>query len=117
MARSTEKEDFTLSQQRPDDAQLQLRRDVLLTAQVALLGEISHAVRGITLAWDATEIRLRAIIDGEPAEADVESMECAGTEIVASFPHRIAGEVLRLDEPASLEPHGLRAWVFRRKET
>lgn len=111
------KEAFTLSQQRPDDAQLQLRRDVLLTAQVALLGEISHAVRGITLAWDDSEIRVRAIMDGEPSEDDVESIECAGTEIIASFPeHQIAVEVVRLDEPAPLEPQGLKAWVFRRKE-
>jgi hypothetical protein len=112
-----EKEESTLSQRRPDDAQLQLRRDVLLTAQVALLGEISQAVRGIAVAWDDSEIRVRAIIDGEPSEDDIESIECAGTEIVASFPaHQIVVEVVRLDEPAPLELQGLKAWVFRRKE-
>jgi hypothetical protein len=112
-----EKKEITLSQQLPDDAQLQLRRDVLLTAQVALLGEISHAVRGIALGWDDSEIRVRAIMDGNPSEDDIESIECAGTEIVASFPrHEIAVEVVRLDQPAPLELQGLKAWVFRRKE-
>ena len=106
-----------MSQQHPDEAQLQLRRDVLLTAQVALLGEISPTVRGVALAWDAVEVRLRAVIDGDPSEDDVESMECAGSEIVAAFPgHRIAVEVIRVDAPAPLESHGLKAWVFRRKE-
>lgn len=106
-----------MSQQHPSDAQLRLRRDVLLAAQVAFLGEISHAVRGIALAWDDAEIRVRAIMDGEPSEDDAESMECAGTEIVASFPaHRITVEVVRLDEPAPLELQGMTAWVFRRKE-
>jgi hypothetical protein len=114
---TTAKEAFTLSQLRPDDDQLRLRRDVLLAVQVALLGEVSHAVRGIAVSWDNEEITLRAIMHGAPSEADVESMECAGTEIIASFPaHRISVEVVRVDEPAPLEPHNLKAWVFRRKE-
>lgn len=74
-------------------------------------------MRGVAVSWDTKEIRLRAIMDGEPAEADVESMECVGTEIAASFPaHRISVEVVRVDEPSPLEPHKLEAWVFRRKE-
>jgi hypothetical protein len=91
---------------------------VLLTTQTALLGEVSWAVRGITLAWSPKRIHLRAIFDGEVGEDDRESMECVGTEIIASFPeHEIVVEVLRSDAPTKLEPFFLMAWVYVRKES
>src|SRR5688572_7154269 len=108
---------FTLSHQSHSDSELAFRRDLLLTAQVALLGEVSSSIRAVTIGWSTTEIRLRAIVDGLPFDDDVDSMECVGTEIIASFPqHQIAVEVVRLDAPAPLEPHNLKAWVYSRKE-
>lgn len=108
---------FTLSRQHHNDLEIQFRRNLLLATQVALLGEISPAIRAVTVGWDASEIRLRAIVDGEPSEDDAESMECVGTEIIASFPeHELAVEVVRVDAPDSLEPHILKAWVYSRKE-
>lgn len=109
--------EYTLSPQRPSESEIQFRRDVLLTTQVAMLGEISAAVRAVTVGWDGNEIRLRAIVEGEPSEEDVESMEAVGTEIIASFPeHQIDVEVMRLDAPAPIAPHNLKAWAYARKE-
>lgn len=106
-----------MSHQHCRDSELAFRRDLLLTAQVALLGEISASIRAVTVGWSATEIQLRAIVDGLPCDDDVESMECVGTEIIASFPqHQIAVEVIQLDAPAPLEPHMLNAWIYSRKE-
>ena len=106
-----------MSQQPLSSEQLELRRTVLLTAQTALLGEVSAAVRGVTLGWSAEEVHLRVIFDGEISEGDKESMECVGTEIVAALPeHRLEVEVVRADAPSSLDEHFLAAWVYIRKE-
>jgi hypothetical protein len=99
------------------DLELEFRRSVLLAAQVALLGEVSGAIRGITLGWTSSEVMLRALVDGPVDEEDEEAMECVGTEIIAGFPtHEVSVEVLRVDAPADIKCHGLKAWVFMRKE-
>lgn len=96
---------------------LQLRRELLLIAQVALLGEVPISLRGVTLGWSETEIRVRAVFHGELHEDDRESMECVASEIIASFPrHTIEVEIVRLDAPARLNDLLLTAWVFVRKE-
>lgn len=101
----------------PHDADVTFRRDLLLTVQVALLGEISKNVRGVTVGWEGTQIQLRAIFDGPPNAEDAESMECVGTEVIAAFPsYEISVDVIRVDQPGPLEPHLLKAWVYRRKE-
>lgn len=64
-----------------------LRASVLLAMQVALLGCIGRGVRKILCRWDDSEIRARAIFDGEIREEDAEAMLEAETEIMASFPH------------------------------
>jgi hypothetical protein len=99
------------------DQNAEFRRSLLLAAQVALLGEVSAVVRGVTIGWSPSEILLRAIVDGPVDEDDQEAMECVGSEIIAGFPtHMIAVELIRVDAPASIKPHFLRAWVFMRKE-
>lgn len=99
------------------DSELEFRRRLLLTAQVALLGEVSGAIRGVTLGWTASEIILRALVDGPVSDADQESMECVGTEIVAGFPQcSIVVEVLRCDAPMDLNAQSLKVWVHMRRE-
>lgn len=90
---------------------------MLLTAQVALLGEISGAVRAVFLGWDDETIKVRAVFHGPISEEDHESIECAGTEIIASFPkYMIEVETIRLDAPADLRGKALKAWAYYRKE-
>lgn len=99
------------------DQNVELRRNLLLAVQVALLGEVSGVIRGITLGWSSSEIVIRAIVDGPLHEDDEESLECVASEVSAGFPaHQVAVEVRRVDAPEPLQPHGLTAWVFIRKE-
>jgi hypothetical protein len=106
-----------LSPRPQTDEDVEFRRSLLLVSQVALLGEVSGVVRGVTLGWTKSEITLRAIVDGPVEADDRESMGCVGSEILASFPaHAISVEVVRVDAPASVKTHCLRVWVFLRKE-
>ncbi len=108
---------FTLYPQNPNEPDGEFRRNVLLVAQVALLGEVSISVRGVTLGWTSSEIILRAFVEGPVNEDDQEAMHCVGSEIIAAFPnHRIEVKVTRLDPPLALNAHVLNAWVFLRKE-
>ena len=94
------------------------RANVLLAAQRALLGEVPGVLRAVTLGWSANEIQLRAIFDGEVNEDTRESMECVGSEVIASFPdHTIEVEVVRCDASAPLDGYFLMAWAYMRKES
>ena len=113
-----ERTGFTLSLQHPNSEEIELRRAVLLTTQVALLGEVSSSVRAIALEWSPNKIQLRVVFDGEIGEDDRESMECVGTEILASFPnHELNVECVRLDAPGPLNTLCLLAWAYMRKES
>jgi hypothetical protein len=99
------------------DKNVELRRSLLLAVQIALLGEISAVIRGVTLGWTSSEIVLRAIVDGLLDEDDQESMECVASEVLAAFPeHQVAVDVVRVDAPEPVKPYCLTAWVFMRKE-
>lgn len=95
----------------------ELRISVLLSLQVALLGEISPNIRGITCSWDSSKIIIRCIFHGAIKEEDRDSMEFVCTEVIADFPnHEVEMEYIRADSPESLQKYGLMAWVYCRKE-
>ena len=95
----------------------ELRIKVLLSLQVALLGEITHNIRGITCVWNISLITIHCYFQGEINADDKESMECVETEIIADFTeHEVNLECKRLDLPKPLNPHTLSAWVYRRRE-
>lgn len=95
----------------------ELRIKVLLSLQVALLGEITPNIRGITCGWSTSLIRIHCYFQGEINDDDKESMECVETEIIAGFTeHEVNLECKRLDLPEPLNPHTLSAWVYRRRE-
>lgn len=94
------------------------RAHVLLAAQRALLGEIPPVLRAVTLGWSTNKVQVCAIFDGEASEDHRESMECVGTEIIASFPdHAIEVEFARCDAPARVDAYFLMAWAYMRKES
>ncbi|AFZ26565.1 hypothetical protein Cylst_4485 [Cylindrospermum stagnale PCC 7417] len=96
---------------------IELRNQVLLSLQRALLGEITSNVRGITCSWDTSKITIVCYLQGDISEYIEESMECVATEVMADFPeHEVGIECKKLDEPESLNPYTLSAWVYRRKE-
>lgn len=99
-----------------DCKNLSLRASLLLSAQRALLSEISPALRGVTIGWRDHVIFIRSYFDGPISEEDHESMSCVATEVIADFPApwTIADEVIRCDAPEPLEC--LIAWAYLRRE-
>jgi hypothetical protein len=89
---------------------------ILLSAQRALLGEVSPALRGVTLGWHDQVIRMRAYFDGPISEEDLESMTCVAAQIIADFPSpwNIDEEIVRCDAPERME--FLQVWAYLRRE-
>lgn len=98
----------------PPDADVQMM--LLLSAQRALLGAVSPALRGVTVGARDKVVLFRCYLDGPIAEEDREALQVAGTEIIADFPAPwdINEEIIRCDAPAEIEV--LDAWVYRRRE-
>lgn len=93
------------------------RASLVLSANRALWGEISAAVRAVYIREIDNEVQLRFIMDGPISEEDKESISCVGAEVIASFPeHRISESAVRLDPPAPI--HVPEGWhlVFLRRE-
>ena len=94
-----------------------LRASVLLTLQSALLGAIGPAVRKVTCSWNAKEIRIRAVFDGQIGEDDAQAMLVTETEVMASFPdHDVSLVYERCDAPGSVVMHADEQAVFARLE-
>lgn len=97
--------------------QIELRTSVLLSIQVALLGEITPNIRGITCAWNESVIDIHCYFEGEITEEDEDSMDCVATEVIADFPkHTIDLQCITVNMSESLGRHRLLVWVYMRKE-
>ena len=82
----------------------------------ALWGEVSPALRAMAIDWDEKFIYLFFYYDGEISEEDIESAECACTEIIADFweHYEFDLQILRLDAPQKIPERG--CMVYRRRE-
>ena len=99
------------------NVEITLRRDVLLTFQVALLGMVDQRLRGVTVSWDVEKVRGRLFFDGPIGDVEVETASDIEAEIMASFPgHQVSVTSHRCDAPADLIAHGLKVWVYRRRD-
>ena len=97
--------------------QIDLRVKVLLGMQVALLGAIGEGVRKILCQWNESEIRVRAIFDGEICEAEAEAILEAETEMMANFVHHNVSFVCeRCDVPNKISQGKDECAVFARLE-
>jgi hypothetical protein len=88
-----------------------------LSAQRALLGAIGPDVRVIKVALDGPEIAFTVIASRDLAEAELDALSVAATEIVSDFPgHRVREMIIVSTDP--LPPDDLLApgWVYRRAE-
>ena len=65
------------------DTEIQI--SLLLSAQRALLGEITPNIRHIWIGLIDKTIQFIVIFDGEISEDDEDNMSCVGTEIVSDF--------------------------------
>lgn len=94
--------------------------DFALSAQRALLGQISSEIRAVTGSFEHDHVVLRFIFDG-PIDPDTEDrLKVVGTEVLADFPwgYEITqdDEFVRVDSPASLSEHLLRHKLYWRYE-
>jgi hypothetical protein len=88
-----------------------------LSAQRAMLGAISPAVRVIKVAPDGPVITFTVIAGRELAEAELDALSVAATEIVADFPgYRIREEIVVSTGPLPSEDVLAAGWVYQRAE-
>ncbi len=97
----------------------ELRVQVMMTLQVALLGEVHPSVRKVGVGWTDKSIRVQVFHDGEPNEDEVESASWIETEIMASFPdHDVEVSTVRFDRPGVIRNiEGITAWAYSRWES
>jgi hypothetical protein len=95
-----------------------LRADLLLSLQRALVGAVPASLRAVTCDWDETKITLRYIFDGPANPYEVDALLAVGAEVASDFRDTVAldEQIVRVDHPAGLAPHFLRAWAYMRKE-
>jgi hypothetical protein len=88
-----------------------------LSAQRALLRAISPDVRVVKVALDGPEIAFTVIVGRELAEAELDALSVAATEIVADFPdHRIRERIIVSADPLPTEDVLVAGWVYQRAE-
>ncbi len=95
-----------------------LRAELLLSLQRALVGAVPASLRAVTCDWDETKITLRYIFDGPASPYDTDALLAVGAEVASDFRDTVAldEQIVRVDHPAGLAPHFLRAWAYMRKE-
>jgi hypothetical protein len=98
------------------EKKIDIRPRILLSVQRALLGEVFPAVRGVTVGWDHSTIRIVCYIDGPVEPMDQERLSCVESEVIADFSedYEVRLDTVRCDEPANMTP--LQAWAYRRRE-
>jgi hypothetical protein len=93
------------------------REQVALILQVALLGEVSPALRGVAFRVGDREVQVEFYYDGSVSEEDRESASCVVTEVIAALPEdfSVSEEIVQFDAPARLPT--VEAWAYRRRES
>ncbi|MCL1471629.1 scaffold protein involved in DNA repair [Argonema antarcticum] len=95
---------------------VEMRNSVILSVQRALLGEVSPALRGVTVGWDENSIAILCYYDRKISPEDREAMSCVETEVMADFPDlQMDLDVIQCDVPQEMKL--LDVWVYRRSET
>jgi hypothetical protein len=99
------------------EAKTEMRPQVLLSVQRALLGEVFPSLRGVALGWDDRRIGIVCYIDGPISTSDQDRLASVETEVQADFSeaYEIELEIVRCDAPAKMAP--LQAWAYLRRET
>jgi hypothetical protein len=89
---------------------------VALVLQVALLGEVFPALRGVGFTLENDKVGLVFFHHGAISEDDRESASCVETEVMAGLPRSVTvvSKLIRADMPKSMPDPG--RWVYRRRE-
>ncbi len=83
-------------------SQVEMSIRLRLSAQRALIGQVTPNIRQIFIRYRPGYIELLAVIDGEVSEEDRQRMEEVTSEIVSDFPDidLIVANCIRVDHPA-----------------
>jgi len=92
------------------------REQIAFILQIALLGEVSPALRGVAFWVGDRAVRIGFYYDGPVSEDDRESASCVVTEVIAALPEDVivSDEVLQFSAPERLPE--AEAWAYRRRE-
>jgi hypothetical protein len=95
-------------------------KDILLSLQYALCGEISKNMRAVFVDWIDEKLFLYFIFDGEISEDDIEEASCIETEFFCALTRpcvgtRLSTECIRIDAPKPIPDFG-KECVYKRKE-
>jgi len=93
------------------------RSRVLLAMQRVFIGEICSKIRGISVCWDNTKVKILVIHSEYMNEDRLEDFNCLETEMLSHFPEQeVSIKCLRIDPPqVPLLPEG-NEWFFLEKE-
>ena len=70
-----------------------MSRSLERTVQLALLGEVPPTLRFLYVGPDSEELSFHAVFSSEATDEHLESAEVVFTEILASCPYEIKGQV------------------------
>lgn len=94
-----------------------LRVNVLLAIQTALLGMVTKNIRAISCDWNESEIFINFIYDKEPSAEDKLICSEIEAEVISHFPeHKILVKLIAIPETMSLKEEMLPSWVYMRRE-
>ena len=94
-----------------------LRVQIRLSAQRALLSQIQLSLRSVSIDIDERRIYFRCIFDGEPTEYDRELMSTVASEIIADFSAPYTIEEQYLSTKMTNEMNHLKYLVYLRHES
>lgn len=94
-----------------------VRVRLLLSLQIALLGNIGMNIRAITCGVLDDIIKVNIVFDGEIPDSDRELMNDVGSEVASHFfSQSVEIECLRIDSPQRIDNAVLDWYVYLRKE-
>jgi hypothetical protein len=100
-----------------NDMEKNIRSQVLLAFQSALLGSITPDIRGITVKWSDRHIDGVFIYDHDISEIENELISDVEGEVISHFiEHTIQLKAVGLEQSINLNDMNLREWVYRRME-
>lgn len=89
--------------------------ELLLSARMALIGEVPPNLRGVAIESNRDNIIIYFYNNGTMTDEEKNDYRCIGTEIIADFNSGMIDErIIQLDYPIQIPSH--RYWAYRRKE-
>lgn len=96
---------------------IEVRRNVLLSIQKALLGMIHSEIRAIAIGFESRQkLIVVYYLDREPNEDDYENISDVTAEVLGDIDFSEVEEKCIFSKDALLKLDNLDSWVYKRKE-